>query len=319
MKCKLLIGVAAALTSSLLVVAAAKATDDSSVTIAVGVDPAFTPFFVADAQGMFSKYGLKVQIQQHANGGVAADALVARTVDVAGVPDFNLLIRAPRVPLKALGVYVEDAGNYVKVVSSNEVSAPKDIKRIGIVPGTFSEYAAARFMQAYQLDPASTRTINAGPPEMPQLLASKAMDAFILWEPWPTRAVQQGGKVLMPIREFKLSYVLTVATRPDWLQAHPQQAKALMRALSDATTFVKEHPAEAAAITKKAAQIPEPLTELAIKQLQFGTREISDKDRDHFNEMLDFLVAKKIITARPTLNELIAQGYAPATSPPSGR
>ena len=313
MKYKLAVALAAALASSLFVTAAAKAADDSAVTIAVGVDPAFTPFFVADARGLFKKYGLNVQIQQHANGGVAADALVARTVDVAGVPDFNLLIRAPRVPLKALGVYVQDVGNYVKVVSSKEVSTPKDVKRIGVVPGTFSEYAAARFVQAYQLDPASIQTIDAGPPEMPQLLASKAMDAFILWEPWPTRAVQQGGKVLMPIREFNLSYVLMVSTRPDWLQAHPHQAKALMQAVSDATTFVKEHPAEAAAITKKAAQIPEPLTELAVNQLQFGTREVSDKDRAHFNEMLDFLVAKKIITARPALDELIVQGYAPAT------
>jgi len=314
MKYKLMVGLAAALASSLLGTGAGKAADDSAVTIAVGVDPAFTPFFVADAQGLFKKHGLNVQIQQHANAGVAADALVARTGDVAGVPDFNLLIRAPRVPLKALGVFMEDVGNYVKVVSSKEVPSPKDVKRIGVVPGTFSEYAAARFMQAYQLDAGSIQTINAGPPEMPQLLASKGMDAFILWEPWPTRAVQQGAKVLMPIREFKLSYVLTVATRPDWLQAHPQQAKAVMQALSEATTFVKEHPAEAAAITKKAAQIPEPLTELAIKQLQFGTREISDSDRAHFNEMLDFLTARKLITAKPALNELIVQGYVPATA-----
>jgi NitT/TauT family transport system substrate-binding protein len=102
MKYKLLVGLVAALASSLLVSAAAKV-DDPAITIAVGVDPAFTPFFVADAQGMFKKEGLNVQIQQHANAGVAADALVARTVDVAGVPDFNLLIRAPRVPLKAIG------------------------------------------------------------------------------------------------------------------------------------------------------------------------------------------------------------------------
>jgi ABC-type nitrate/sulfonate/bicarbonate transport system substrate-binding protein len=313
MKYTLLVGLAAALASSLLVTAAARAADDSAITVAVGVDPAFTPFFVADAQGIFKKHGLNVQIQQNANAGVAADALVARTVAVAGVPDFNLLIRAPRVPLRALGVYMEDVGNYVKVVSSKGVSGPKDVKRIGVVPGTFSEYAAARFIQAFQLDPESIQTINAGPPEMPQLLASNGMDAFILWEPWPTRAVQQGAKVLMPIREFKLSYVLTVATRPDWLQAHPQQAKALMLALSEATTFVKEHPVDAAAITKKAAQIPEALTELAIKELQFGTREISENDQAHFNEMLDFLVAKKIIATKPALDELIVQGYAPAT------
>ena len=43
MKYKLLVGLVAALASSLLVLAAAKV-DDPAITIAVGVDPAFTPF-----------------------------------------------------------------------------------------------------------------------------------------------------------------------------------------------------------------------------------------------------------------------------------
>ena len=72
MEYKLVVGLAAALASSLFVTAAAKAANDSAVTIAVGVDPAFTPFFVADARELFKKYGLNVQIQQHANGGVDA-------------------------------------------------------------------------------------------------------------------------------------------------------------------------------------------------------------------------------------------------------
>lgn len=325
MKYGRLIGFTAALASCLLFAAQGNADDSSSakndapVTIAVGVDPAFTPFFVADAEGMFKKYGLNVQIQQFANGGEAADALVARGADVAGVPDFNLLIRAPRADLDALGVYVEDVGNYVKVAVGKDVSGPKDIKRIGVVPGTFSQYAAARFMQAYQLDPAATEIVNAGPPEMPQLLQSNAMDAFILWEPWPARAVQEGDKVLMPIREFDLSYVIMVAARHEWLQDHPQQAKALMQALSDATAFVKKHPADAAAITKQAAQTPEALTELAAKQLQFGVREITDKDRDHFNAMLDFLTKNKVLETRPQLDELIVHGFVPATAQSSGQ
>ena len=77
MKYKLLVGLAAALASSLLVTAAAKAADESAVTIAVGVDPAFTPFFVADAQGLFKKHGLNVQIQQLANAGVRPGRRVA--------------------------------------------------------------------------------------------------------------------------------------------------------------------------------------------------------------------------------------------------
>ena len=92
MKYKLLVGLVAALASSLLVSAAAKV-DDPAITIAVGVDPAFTPFFVADAQGMFKKEGLNVQIQQHANAGVAADALVPEpSKSGAGVPGFQFVI-----------------------------------------------------------------------------------------------------------------------------------------------------------------------------------------------------------------------------------
>jgi NitT/TauT family transport system substrate-binding protein len=86
MKYKLAVALAAALASSLFVTAAGKAADDSAVTIAVGVDPAFAPFFVADAQGLFKKYGLNVQIQQHANAGVAADARLLAPSTWRGFP-----------------------------------------------------------------------------------------------------------------------------------------------------------------------------------------------------------------------------------------
>lgn len=279
------------------------------ITVAVGVDPSFAPFFVADAKGMFKKQGLNVEVQQYANGGAAADALVARSADIAGVPDYNLLIRAPRADLKALGIYVEDEGNYVSVVARKEISSPKDIKRIGIVPGTFSEYAADRFVRAYDLP--SVVTVAAGPPEMIGLLSKNAIDTFILWEPWPTRAQALGDKVLMPIRDFKLSYVHSVTTRADWLNEHKEQAKAFMQALSEAALYINENPSNTATIIKEAARIPEALTESAVKQLQFKVRDISASDERNFNEMLDFLTERKLIKKRAALDSLIVHGFAP--------
>lgn len=287
--------------------AESSASASGPITVAVGVDPSFAPFFVADAEGMFKKHGLNVQVQQYANGGAAADALVARSADVAGVPDYNLLIRAPRADLKALGVYVEDEGNYVSVVAKKDISKPQDIKRIGIVPGTFSEYAADRFIKAYDLH--SVKVVNAGPPEMVGLLAKDAIDAFILWEPWPAKAVTLGDKVLMPIRQFKLSYVQLATTRADWLAKHQEQAKAFMQALSEATSYINKNPAKAASVMKAAAHIPENLTEMAVKQLQFGVRDISKSDYKNFNSMLDFLTERKLIKKRAALDSLIVHGY----------
>lgn len=281
------------------------------IKVAVGVDPSFAPFFVADAKGMFKKHGLNVEVHQYANGGVTGDAVIARSVELAGVPDFNLLVRATRADLKAIGVYVEDEGNYVSVVTNKNISKPEEIKKIGSATGTFGEYATDRFIRKYKLD--SIEIVQAGPPEMVGLLGKGAIDAFILWEPWPTRGSAQGGKVLMPIREYGVSYVHTVATRSEWLAQNKDEAKAFMSALAEAAQYINDNPQGTAAIMKKAARIPEELTTKAVGQLQFKVRGISDKDKENFVTMLDFLTREKLIKDRPNLDELIVHGLSPKT------
>lgn len=300
------------LSSSVLFAPQAVSQDKSAqppIKIAVGVDPSFAPFFVADAQGLFKKHGLNVEVHQYANGGVTGDAVVARSVELAGVPDFNLLVRATRADLKAIGVYVEDEGNYVSVVTSKDISKPEEIKKIGSATGTFGEYATDRFIREYKLD--STEIVQAGPPEMIGLLGNGDIDAFILWEPWPTRGVAQGGKVLMPIREYGVGYVHTVATRSEWLEQNKDKAKPLMSALAEAAQYINDNPEGTAEIMRKAARIPEDLTVKAVGQLQFKVRDISDKDRDNFASMLDFLTRENLIKDRPNLDTLIVQGFAP--------
>ena len=303
------------LSSSFLIapqVSAQEKLDQSPIKVAVGVDPSFAPFFVADARDLFKKHGLNVDVQQYANGGETGDAVVARSVELAGVPDYNLLIRATRADLKAIGVYVEDEGNYVSVVAKKSIAKPEDIKKIGSVPGTFSEYATDRFLKKYNLD--SIEVVQAGPPEMVGLLSRDAIDAYILWEPWPSKGVEQGNKVLMPIRDYGVSYVHTLATRSDWLEQHKEEAKALMSALAEAAQYINEHPEGAAEIVKKAAHIPEALTTKAVGQLQFKVRGISDKDQQNFVSMLDFLTERNLIKKRPNLDEVIVRGLAPAAN-----
>ncbi|HEX7381711.1 MAG TPA: ABC transporter substrate-binding protein [Nevskiaceae bacterium] len=284
---------------------------DKPITVAVGVDPSFAPFFVAQAKGLFKKHGLDVDIQQYANAGEAADALVARSADVAGVPAFNLLIRAPRAPLNAIGVFAEGKGDYVKVAAAPGITNPDQIKRIGVVPGTFSQYAADRFIQAFHLDAAKISIVRAGPPEMPELLHQGRIDAFILWNPWPARAEALGAKILMPIGQFHLHFLTTVTVRQAWLQDHREQARKLLAALSEATTMVNADPEMTAAVTKKAAQIPEAFTKQAVEQIDFRVRELDAKDRTNFENMLDFLQRQKILQAKPSLDALIVHGLVP--------
>jgi NitT/TauT family transport system substrate-binding protein len=279
------------------------------ITLAVGVDPVVTPIFVADAQGLFEKEGLDVQVRQFANAGEAADALVAGAVDVAGVPDYNLLARAPRADLSALGIFAHDHGDYVKVVAAKGISDPQQMKKIGIVPGTYSEYAAAKLLEHAGVDPSTAKFVPTGPPELPALLQKGDVDGYVIWPPWTTRGEEMGGKILMTTGDYGLGTVLTVATTDGWLQAHADQARALMRAIAAGARATEDDPAAAGSAAADAAKLPAPLTESAVGELDFTVRGFTADDRRAFDAIGGYLVQRGILKQKPSLDDLLVDGY----------
>lgn len=309
--------VAIALAGLALVVAACGAddsqveggTDDEPITMAVGVDPVFTPLFLAEQEDLFEEEGLDVDIRQFANAGEAVDALVAGGVDVAGVPDYNFLIRADRGDIRAFGLFAEDPGTYVKVAAAEEVQDPSEFESMGIVDGTYSVYGAVKLLESAGVDPASVELIPAGPPELPALLERGQIDGFVLWEPWPTQATEHGGKVLMTTEDYGLSTVLSLAAKQEWLDANPEQAEALVRVLVEADSRVEDDPAAAAAVVEGAAEVPADLTEQAIGDLTFEVREFTPEDIAAFDEISDFLVDQGIVDDRPSADELFINEF----------
>ena len=100
---------------------------------------------------------------------------------------------------------------------------------------------------------------------------------------------------------------------PTWLQAHSSAGQGFDAGAGRGDDVGEGAPANAAAITKSCSN-PRAVDGTRDQATPVREhREISDNDRAHFNEMLDFLAAKKVITAKPALNELIVQGYVPAT------
>ncbi len=279
-------------------------------TMGVGVDPVFTPVFVAEVEGLFKKNGLDVEVRQFANAGEAADALLAGAVDVAGVPDYNLLSRAPRAELASLGIFAEDRGDYVKVVAADDVSEASQMKKIGIVPGTFSEYAAAKLLEDANVDRSTVEFVPSGPPELPALLDKGDIDGYVIWPPWTTRGEEMGGKILMPTRAYGLGTVLTISTTDEWLKGNREEAEALMRTLAAAAKRTEEDPAAGAMAASQAAKLPEPLTESAVAELDFAVRGFSADDRSDFGEIIDYLVERDVVKTKPSVDDLLVDGFA---------
>ncbi|MER5935822.1 ABC transporter substrate-binding protein [Streptomyces sp. NPDC001928] len=309
----------AALTAALLTLSACGAgTTDSSaaggngsgatVRIAVGVDASFAPFFLADAEGLWAKYGVDVQLVQFAKGGDGVDALGAGQVQMAGNSDTTTIGVLQQSPsLRSLLVY-EHSGDYLKVVLGPKIKSASQIKKMAVVPG-LSELAATRFLESKGIDPKSVEFVTADPPEIPALAQKGDVDAFVLWEPWPAKGAELGEKILETTGDYGLSYAHWLLTSDPWLKDNTATAVKVAQALQEAAKETESDPGAAAKATEKAAKIPAAQTVNAIKEIDFGTRDFTAEDLNGYADTASFYLDTGKVKAKPDVSKAVLRGW----------
>jgi NitT/TauT family transport system substrate-binding protein len=293
---------------------AASAPSQSSgpITLSVGVDTVYAPMFLADAEGLFEKQGVDVRLRQFAQGGEGVDAMIAGAVDLAGSGDSTVLGKT-RGNIRSLGVFVEDVGNYVKLVTREEIDDPKQIKKMGIVPGSISEFGAARLLEAEGIDEADVELVKAGPPELPALLQRGDIDGFVIWEPWPTNATKMGGKVLQPSRAFGFSYVLMVnATGRLAARAPGPGAQGHGRARRGDPAR-RAGPAGGGPRDPGGDEDPDRPVAPGGRGAAVRRPRLHRRGRAGLRPHRDFLVERDLVKERPEPRTLMAQGFVPGT------
>ncbi|MGP4043834.1 ABC transporter substrate-binding protein [Streptomyces sp. 2A115] len=279
-----------------------------TVRIAVGIDPSFAPFFLADAQGLWAEHGVKVQLVQFGKGGEGVDALTAGQVQMAGNSDtttIGLLQQSPG--LRSLLVY-EQSGRYLKVVTGKKVKDASEIRKMAAVPG-LSELAATRFLESKGIDTKSVEFVTADPPEIPVLLDKGDVDAYVLWEPWPAKGAELGGRILETTGAYGLSYSHWLLTNAEWLKTDADTATKVAQALKEAAAKTESDPVAAAEATQQAAKIPTAQTVNAIKEIDFGVRDFTADDLEGYDDTARFYLDTGKVKAEPDLAQAVLRGW----------
>ena len=228
----------------LLVLAALLCTDPSwaqtKMTIATGVDPVVSAYYVAQQEGLFKKHGLDVRI----NTGPSGSAMVAFLVngqiesafgsEIAGVANHNL---DPNVVVVAQATRLV---RWIAVVGRNVDTLDQlKGKKVGIARGSGGEVFWLAMIDKLKLNPADYTVVNVEAPEMVAALERGNIDAYVVWEPWVTRglAAIKNTKVLRT-QEGILEQGVYVYMNRGWIQKNPAPAEAFIRALADATDLI---------------------------------------------------------------------------------
>jgi NitT/TauT family transport system substrate-binding protein len=303
-----ILAAALGLAAGIALAPAAQAQSKEPIKIAIGVDAAFSPFYLAKQEKLFEKHGLNIELIKFAQGGDALDAVVAGQTSLGGAAEPTTLIRAARTDVKVLGIYGQ-SGSYIKFVARAGITDPKQAKKLGIVAGSVSEFSTERMLAKYGIDPKSVELVKAGPPEFPALLARGDVDGYFLWEPWPTNGVKEGGKVLFTSGDVGYAYNMWLSTTGPWLASHQADAKAILAALADACAIVRADPAKGAAAVQAEAKIPVATALETLKEIQCTVRDFTPADLATYGQIADFLAARKITPTKVDLGKVIQQGF----------
>ena len=253
---------------------AACAQDRTELTIATGVDPSFSAYYVALEGGFFAKHGLDVTLNTGASGAAMIAFVIRNQVqsafgsEQAGIQDFNL---------DSDVVVVAEGAQLLRWhgIVGRGLQTLDDLKgkRLGIAPGTGSEEFWLAVVDAKQLRPADYTILNVEAPEMIAGIERGDLDAYSAWEPWVTRGLHMVPDTrLLQGPEGILAHSVFIYMNRGWIVQNPAAAKEFLAALVDATDFIASNPEAAADDVAKVLRLDRALTGELMLKLRFEVR-----------------------------------------------
>jgi NitT/TauT family transport system substrate-binding protein len=241
-----LLALPAAAAGALILPAAAQS--PTRVTIATGVDPSFAPYYVAKEGGFFERNGLDVTVNTGPSGSAMIAFLIGNQINSAyGAEQAGVSahLRDPNVVAVAEGTallrWISVLGRGIRTM--DELRG----KRVGVARGTGSETFWLSVVARLNLNPADYTIVNVEAPEMVAALERGNIDAFAVWEPWPTRAQRAIPNTHILVNNEQIQIVRNfVYMNRGWASENRATTERLMRSLIQAQEFIEANREEAA-------------------------------------------------------------------------
>jgi hypothetical protein len=236
-------------TPALIAALPTRAQGPMKMVIATGVDPSFSPYYVGKEGGFFEKHGLDVTINTGPSGSAMVAFLIGDQVnsafgsEQAGVSAHT---RDPKVVAIAEGTALL---RWLSVVGRNIESMEQlKGKKVGVARGTGGEVFWLAVIEKLKLNPADYTIVNVEAPEMVAALERGNIDAFAVWEPWPTRALRAipNTKILLN-NETVLIVRNFIYANKGWAEANPDATRRFLLALIESAAFIDSNREQATA------------------------------------------------------------------------
>ncbi len=259
----LIVGVASATAWYLIrSLSSAPAEPRDAVRLAVPTQPTSLLTHVALEQGFFTSNGLEVSLKEYPSGKRALDeGIFGGQADVAWSNETPVALAGfQRSDFRIVSTTLSaDNVNMIIARRDRGIERPEDLrgKRIATQKGSAVHFFLHLFLLEHGLAEKDVRISFLKAEELPEALASGAIDAFSMRDPYISQARGLLGENNSII--FRASGIYNqmdlMVTRQDLIEKRPKVALKALRAMLDAERYAAAHPEETAAIMARRLKI----------------------------------------------------------------
>jgi NitT/TauT family transport system substrate-binding protein len=257
-------------------------------------------FRVAQSAGIFKKYNIDAEILTFSWGIDTLNAAIIGETDTAEAMDFATASRfSENSNLRIVALICVSTPGGSKLYTRNKnIISPADLenKRIGVMKATSDEYSWARLFEKYKLDADNVDQVYLS--SNAELLAAYLSDRIDVF--WATADTENA---VLDIPESRLlgdnsltgylssGYLLIDET---FIKENTEGVIRFLKAIDEATVFIKENPDATAEITAKDLKIPFEAAKKNIAARQFTVRFLQ-QDIDQISSVASWSYANGLI------------------------
>ena len=253
----------------------AHAADAPKVLIATGVDPGFAQFYVALQAGLFKKEGLDVELKTGPAGGAMVPLVIGNQANAAMSAVFAGLVNHLVDPNLVAVAQTNTYDHWYGIVTRSDITTIQALKgrKLGITRGTASEALWLAALKKAQLEPPYAEPVYIDPPEMLAAMERHDIDGFSNWEPWITRTLLAVPKTHLLMDNYGvLPDEAMIYMNRTWIEQNHATAVKFLRAIVEATAYVKSKPAQAKKLMGGFLHLPPQQMDAMLPKLTFTAK-----------------------------------------------
>lgn len=231
-------------------------------------------------------------------------------------------LREQGVPVKIVYLGHRD-GSEVMVRKDIPAKSLRDLRgKTFAIPSKYSNQnlVIRKLMEDQGMSPTDMKFVEMAPPDMPGALASHAIDAYFVGEPFCAKAELDGsGRVLYYAKDIWPHFISCCLVVTDKLiKERPEVVRDLVRGIADSGEWAETHRLEAAKVVAPYFRQDEKLVRYVLTQPpdRVSYRMLTPTDAD-LQKIEDMGLKTGILTKAVPMTELVDRSFIPKTITPA--